>query len=231
MTASRPRRGSQGSISPGSEIPGSEIQSISPQEAAPVLTRRQAQIVEFLCEYTAEHGISPTLEEIAGHFGVNKVTIFGHVGELERKGVLRRAARGVSRGLQLITNDLDSTKTIPILGRIAAGAPIEAIQDPEQLDLTDLVPPGREVYALRVQGESMIEDAIVDGDLVLVERRQHARDGETVVAVLPDGETTLKRFYREGNQFRLQPANSAMQPLIVPEVEIRGVVIGVVRRY
>ena len=201
----------------------------------PPLTRRQAQIVEFLREYTAEHGISPTLEEIAGHFGVNKVTIFGHVGELERKGVLRRAARGVSRGLQLVDNHLSSTTVrpmvLPILGRIAAGAPIEAIEDPEQLDLGDLVPPGREVYALKVQGESMIEDAIKDGDLVLVERREEARDGETVVAVLPDGETTLKRFYREGNQFRLQPANSSMQPLIVPEVEIRGVVIGVVRRY
>ncbi len=199
--------------------------------ATPPLTRRQAQIVEFLREYTNEHGISPTLEEIAQQFGVNKVTIFGHVAELERKGVLRRAARGVSRGLQLITDDLDSNTVLPILGRIAAGAPIEAIEDPEQFDLKDLIPPGKEVYALRVQGESMIEDAIADGDLVLVERREEARDGETVVAVLPDGETTLKRFYREGDQFRLQPANHTMEPLIVPEVEIRGVVIAVIRRY
>lgn len=201
------------------------------QRSAPPLTRRQAQIVDFLREYTAEQGISPTLEEIAGQFGVSKVTIFGHVAELERKGVLRRAARGVSRGLQLITDELDSTAVIPILGRIAAGAPIEAIEDPEELDLRDLIPPGREVYALRVQGQSMIEDGIVDGDLVLIERREEARDGETVVAVLPDGETTLKRFYREGDQIRLQPANHTMEPLIVPEVEIRGVVIGVVRRY
>ena len=213
------------------EIRSRGPQGSGPHGRTPPLTKRQRQIVDFLREYTSEHGISPTLEEIAGQFGVNKVTIFGHVAELERKGVLRRAARGVSRGLQLVTDDLDSNLVIPILGRIAAGAPIEAIEDPEPLDLRDLIPPGREVYALRVQGESMIEDAIADGDLVLVERRQEARDGETVVAVLPDGETTLKRFYREGNQIRLQPANQTMQPLIVSDVEIRGVVIGVIRRY
>ena len=197
------------------------------------LTRRQQDIIQFLRSYVEEHGISPTLEEIAAQFGVNKVTIFGHVAEMERKGVIRRRAKGVSRSLELVDDEDESGSgvSLPVLGKIAAGAPIETIEEPEQLDFADLVPEGKDVYALEVQGESMIEDAIADGDIVLIERRQSARDGETVVAVLPDGDATLKRFYREGDQFRLQPANSTMSPIIVDAVEIRGVVIGVVRKY
>ena len=197
------------------------------------LTRRQQDILQFLRSYVDEHGISPTLEEIAAHFGVNKVTVFGHVAEMERKGVLRRRAKGVSRSLELVDEDDGDGNgvSLPVLGKIAAGAPIETIEEPEQLDFADLVPEGKEVYALEVQGESMIEDAIANGDIVLVERRESAREGETVVAVLPDGDATLKRFYREGKKIRLQPANSTMSPIIVDEVEIRGVVIGVVRKY
>jgi repressor LexA len=198
----------------------------------PPLTRRQRQILDFFQAYSSEQGISPTLEEIAENFGVNKVTIFGHVAELERKGILRRAAPGVSRGLQLVDDGGESPRlTLPILGSIAAGAPMESIETQELFDLGDLVPDGQDVYALRVRGESMIEDSIRDGDIVLVERRSHASNGETVVAVLPDGEATLKRFYREKNGVRLQPANASLKPLRVPEVEIRGVVIGVVRRF
>ncbi|MBL6757289.1 MAG: transcriptional repressor LexA [Planctomycetes bacterium] len=197
------------------------------------LTRRQQDILRFLRTYVDEHGISPTLEEIAAQFGVNKVTIFGHVAEMERKGVIRRRARGVSRSLELVEQEDEqgSSVSLPVLGKIAAGSPIETIEEPEQLDFADLVPDGKDVYALEVQGESMIDDAIANGDIVLIERRQSARDGETVVAVLPDGDATLKRFYREGKKFRLQPANSTMSPIIVDEVEIRGVVIGVVRKY
>ncbi|MDG1050317.1 MAG: transcriptional repressor LexA [Planctomycetota bacterium] len=197
------------------------------------LTRRQQDILQFLRTYVEDHGISPTLEEIAAQFGVNKVTIFGHVAEMERKGVIRRRAKGVSRSLEVVDQESDqgSGVSLPVLGKIAAGSPIETIEEPELLNFADLVPDGKDVYALEVQGESMIEDAIADGDIVLIERRPSARDGETVVAVLPDGDATLKRFYREGNQFRLQPANSTMSPIIVDEVEIRGVVIGVVRKY
>jgi len=195
------------------------------------LTRRQRQILEYFRDYRAQHGLSPTLEEMAQHFGVNKVTIFGHVAELERKGILRRAARGISRALQIVEDEPAPRTAVAILGNIAAGAPIETIEHPEHLDLADLVPSGRDVYALRVQGNSMIEDAIQAGDIVLVEHRTTARNGETVVAVLPDGEATLKRFYREAGGIRLQPANSDMDPILVPDVEIRGVVIGVLRRY
>ena len=198
------------------------------------LTRRQRDILEFFKDYVAEQGISPTLEEIAEHFGVNRVTVFGHVAEMERKGVLKRRARGVSRGLEIVdqeSNEPNGAPSLPVLGKIAAGAPIETIEEPEQLDLGALIPDGRDVYALEVTGTSMIEDAIADGDIVLIERRETARNGETVVAVLPDGEATLKRFYREKGRIRLQPANSTMEPIYADEVEIRGVVCGVVRRY
>ena len=200
---------------------------------APPLTRRQIQIVDFLRDYQERNGMAPTLDEIAQHFELNKVTIFGHVAELERKGVLVRAQRGVSRALRLV-EDADAGAARPgvdVLGAIAAGAPIEALENPERLDFADLLPPDAEVYALRVQGDSMIEDGIHDGDVVLVERRSTARDGQIVVAVLPDEVATLKRFYTEGSRFRLEPANARLRPIYTDQVEIRGVVLGVIRRY
>ncbi len=199
--------------------------------STPPLTRRQRDILAFFQTYVATNGISPTLEEIAQHFGLNKVTIFGHVAELERKGVLKKAAKGISRGIQLTDSEAQRVG-LPLLGTIAAGAPIAVFESPEVLALEELVPRGKEVYALSVQGNSMIEDSICDGDLVLVEHRTNPEDGETVVAVLPGEEATMKRFYREPDgQIRLQPANAALQPLILPEVDIRGVVIGVIRRF
>lgn len=206
----------------------------------PPLTRRQRQILDFYRDYSVEHGISPTLEEVAQNFGVNKVTIFGHVAELERKGVLTRAARGISRGLQLVESEVESSPepsrsasptSVSILGRIAAGSPIETLEDPEELELGDLLPRDRDVYALRVRGDSMIEDGVHDGDIVLIERRSDAADGDMVVAVLPDEHATLKRIYREGKQWRLQPSHPTMPPIFTPQVEVRGKVIGVVRRF
>ena len=200
------------------------------------LTRRQSEILEFIRDYLENQGISPTLEEIARSFGVSRVTIFGHVGELERKGLLTRPARGTSRGIVLTDEtpaDAPSTpqtsKHLPILGTIAAGAPIAAAEDAGTFSFDELLPPHADVYVLKVRGNSMIEDAICDGDMVVVERRQEARNGETVVAVLPDDEATLKRFYRESDRIRLQPANSEMQPIYVQDVQINGVVIGVIR--
>ena len=214
------------------------------------LTRRQRDILGFFEEYVEAEGIAPTLEEIAQHFGLNKVTIFGHVAELERKGVITRAKKGISRGLQLtepaapesgsaFAGATASARPEPVglavLGTIAAGAPIATLENPEVLAFEELAPPGKDVYVLRVQGDSMIDDAICDGDLVVVERRNDPRNGETVVAVL-QGETTeeatLKRYYRESDgRIRLQPANATLQPLIVDEIEVRGVVIGIIRRY
>jgi len=199
------------------------------------LTRRQHEILAFYRAYAGEHGYSPTLEEVAQHFGVNKVTIFGHVAELERKGALHRSAKHVSRGLVPADSgagaNAQNGPSVPILGRIAAGVPIEAIEAPEPLAWGDIVPSDREVYALRVRGHSMIDDGIHDGDIVLVERRSNAVDGDLVVAVLPDDEATLKRIYREKHGYRLQPANQALRPIFAASVEVRGIVIGVVRRY
>jgi len=176
--------------------------------------------------------MAPTLEEIAANFGVNKVTIFGHIGELERKGVIERAGKGLSRSLRVVEEeDPRSAVSVSILGSIAAGSPIQAIEEPEVFDLGDLIPQDRDVYALRVKGNSMIEDSIRDGDIVLVERRETARNGETVVAVLEDEEVTLKRFYKEAGRIRLQPANSSMDPIYVDDVQVRGVVIGVLRQF
>ena len=202
----------------------------------PPLTRRQREILTYFETYRRQHGISPTLEEIAQSLGVNKVTVFGHVAELEKKGALVRAKRGISRGMQPVEAEAPRKgrvqAPIQILGRVAAGLPIEAVEAPEELDLQSLVPPDREVYALRVKGNSMIEDSIRDGDLVLVENRKEAHNGEIVVAVLPEGDATLKRFYREKDgSFRLQPANAEMQPIRTREVEIRGVVLAVLRQY
>ena len=197
----------------------------------PPLTRRQRDILRYFEGYTTDQGISPTLEEIARHFGLNKVTIFGHVAELERKGCLRRSAPGISRGLQLVS-DHERRAGLPILGTIAAGAPIDTLEQQEVLAFEELVPPGRDVYLLRVRGDSMIEDSIRDGDLVLVERRSDPSPGETVVAILPGESATLKRFHPEPDgRIRLQPANAALEPLIVDELEVRGVVIGVIRRF
>ncbi len=199
------------------------------------LTRRQREILDFYQAYHGEHGISPTLEEVAQNFGINKVTIFGHVKELERKGVLLRAKKGISRGLfpaEPARPAGEAAAGLPVLGTIAAGAPIETLEEPETLDFDELAPPGKDVYVLRVKGSSMVEDAIQDGDLVVVERRNNAFNGQTVVAVLPDEEATLKRYYEEPDgRVRLQPANASMEPIFVREVEIRGVVIGVIRRY
>ncbi len=222
------------------------------------LTKRQRQILSFYQDYVSDQGMSPTLEEVANQFGITKVTIFGHVEELVRKNFLRRDRKGTSRSIQLMgpgqgtgqtsfdpdrAADQDSFATssqgasdhsllLPIVGQIAAGTAIEAIEDQQELNLAELIPNHADVYALRVKGMSMIEDAIADGDVVLVERRNQARNGETVVAALPpDGEVTLKRFYAEDGHIRLQPANSSMEAIIVEgDVEIQGVVVSVIRR-
>lgn len=203
----------------------------------PPLTKRQRNILDFFQNYTRAHSISPTLEEIAQSLGVNRVTVFGHVAEMERKGILRKTAPGISRGLELSpaarsAETARNATVVPVLGTIAAGAPIDELEVPESLDLRDLITRGTEVFALRVRGDSMIGDSIRDGDMVLVEGRKHFNEGDIVVAVLPDEEqVTLKRIYRESGHFRLQPSNPRMKPILVESVEIRGVVTGLLRTY
>ena len=204
-----------------------------------MLTEKQIRVLRFFRDYRIEKGISPTLDEAAQALGVSKITIHEHLNQLSRKGAIHRD-RAKARAVAIL-HDPDGDDgmsfegkgpTVPLIGVIAAGRPIEALEDREDMQLTELVPTGERIYLLRVRGKSMIEDHIDDGDLVVVERRETANDGDIVVAILDDEEATLKRFYRERNgMIRLQPANSSMEPIYVSRVQVRGVVRGVVRRF
>ena len=200
------------------------------------LTPRQTDVIVAIRNYRHLHGYAPTMQELADQLGTSKVTIFEHVGALEKKRVLRRD-KHKARSLELVGDerlpDESRSTKLPLLGSIAAGSPIEAIENREELDLETLFHAKSGVYVLKVRGESMIEDHLCDGDFVVIERRETARNGEQVVALLDSGEATLKRFYREGNKIRLQPANHTMQPRMVDadRCKVQGVVIGVVRSY
>jgi repressor LexA len=194
-------------------------------------TKKQKAVLEFVASYQREQGLSPTLEEIGAELGVTRVTAFQHVKSLEKKGAVRTTPL-LSRSIEILDPDYrPDSGSIVLLGRIAAGAPIEAIEDRQEFRPEDLVPQGEGYFLLSVRGDSMIGDHIRDGDLVLVEPRETAEDGETVVAILPEGDATLKRLYREEGRFRLQPSNPDLEPLYTETIEIRGVVRGVIRRY
>jgi repressor LexA len=201
------------------------------------LTPRQVDVIVAIRNYRHLHGYSPTMQELADQLGTSKVTIFEHVGALEKKRVLRRD-KHKARSLEITADerlpDEDRSTKLPMLGNIAAGSPIEAVENREEIDLEQLFRSKNGVYVLRVRGDSMIEDHLCDGDFVVIERRENARNGEQVVALLDNGEATLKRFYKEGGgRIRLQPANSTMEPRIVDadRCKIQGVVIGVLRSY
>ncbi|HUU85077.1 MAG TPA: transcriptional repressor LexA [Phycisphaerae bacterium] len=199
------------------------------------LTPRQMQILTFIRDARRRQGYSPTMQEIADQLGVSKVTVFEHVGALVRKKLLRRLphkARSLEPTESARFPDERPT-AIPLVGRIAAGRPIEAIEDVETLDFESMFQSRHETFVLEVHGDSMIDEQIRDGDQVIVERRTDVRDGETVVALLADGEATLKKLYRERGGIRLQPANKKYKPIHVNpgEVQVQGVVIGVVRQY
>lgn len=197
-------------------------------------TPKQLQIMSFIQDYRRTKGTAPTLEEIGQSLGIHRVTVHQHVGALVKKGAVQKLAQR-SRSIEILDRDFLPRPTFPLLGSIAAGRPIEAVEEGEQFTIEELMPfdPGN-TFLLRVSGQSMIDDHIADGDLVIVEPRNAARDGEIVVAIV-DGDATLKRLYREGPEmFRLQPANAAMGPIFVrppQKLEIRGVVRGVLRRY
>src|SRR3984885_11405506 len=201
------------------------------------LTPRQLDVVVAIRNYRHLNGYAPTMQELADQLGTSKVTIFEHVGALEKKRVVRRD-KHKARSLEITSEeklpDEDRSTKLPLLGNIAAGSPIEAVENREELDLETLFHSKSGVYVLRVRGESMIEDHLCDGDYVVIERRENARNGEQVVALLDSGEATLKRFYKEtAGRVRLQPANKTMEPRIVEgsRVKVQGVVIGVLRSY
>ncbi len=201
------------------------------------LTERQKAILDFILEFRSRNGIAPTHREICEHFGFSSYgTAYKHLKLLAEKGYLRRD-RHQRRGLELLPSagvDEGRTADLPFLGRIAAGRPIEAVSGRESIGVPRLLFGDRvqDHYVLRVAGDSMIDEGIHDGDWVVVERRDRARAGEMVVALLGD-EVTLKRFYPEGDEVRLQPSNPAMSPLRVAatDVRVQGIVVGLMRRY
>jgi len=197
------------------------------------LTPRQLEIVKFIRQYQADHGLSPTMQEIADHMGVSRPTVFEHIEALQARGALKRTPT-LSRTLKLAPEFSGEGREIPLVGRIAAGRPIEAVEETEILDIGNLFR-GRvgEVFALQVAGTSMIDEQIRDGDYVIVEKRETAHNGETVVALIDENEATLKKFYLELGRVRLQPANPTMEPIFLDadRVRIQGVVIGVLRKY
>jgi len=206
------------------------------------VTPRQADILRLIHGFRVAHGYSPSLEEIAEELGVSRVTVHEHVHKLRAKRLLT-GRRRVSRSLDLTEAarawlmgrgaDEAGRTLVPLVGVIAAGQPLEALEEQDTLDLSNVLRCDSQTFALRVRGDSMIEDQIRDGDYVIVQRRDQIRDGQIVVAVLPSGEATLKRLYREPGRIRLQPANARMKPIYVEEegLDIQGVVIGVLRKY
>lgn len=200
------------------------------------LTRRQKQILDYLERYISENGFAPSFEEIADHFTFRSLaTVHEHLTNLERKGYIARA-HNESRAINVIPRPGQSGAVdLPLLGQVAAGVPIEAVQSPETISVpSELIPRRGNAYALKVRGDSMIDEHIADGDFVVVNGRQTADNGEMVVALIDGTSATVKRFYREpGGWIRLQPANDEVRPIRAHEddVLIQGVVVGVIRKY
>ena len=198
------------------------------------LTKRQREILDYLTEFIERHGYSPSLEEIGRRFGLSSLaTVHKHLANLQEKGFIRRAWNR-SRSVELVpTGAAGRVVEIPLQGYVAAGDPIEAVVSPETVAVPENLTGTRTTYALRVRGHSMIDEQIRDGDIVIVEDRKTAENGEMVIALLDTSEATLKTFHRENGRIRLQPANPAMQPVVVDadRVQVQGVVIGLMRRY
>ena len=198
------------------------------------ITRRQKEVLDFLSSFTARNGYSPSYEEIAAGLSLRSLaTVHKHVTNLQTKGLLQRA-HNRSRSIDVLPqrSPRKVMDRLPLMGRIAAGKPVEAIEQAESISLGDIIG-NREVYALEVRGDSMRDEHIVSGDYVLVERTRTAREGEIVVALVDGTDATLKRFYREGNMIRLQPSNAEMAPIFAPaaSVTIQGKVLGILRKY
>ena len=205
------------------------------------VTKRQKQVLDFVAGFVEEHGYSPSYEEIARGLGLASLaTVHKHISTLETKQYLKRGfnqSRSLDLGPKYIQEQRkhrhDSSLEIPLLGRIAAGSPVEAVEQREKVRFGDFLG-NPDVFALEVSGDSMIEDHICSGDLVLVERTGQVKDGDIVVALIGGSETTLKRFYKEpGEMARLQPANSSLQPIYVArkDLEIQGRLLAVLRKY
>ena len=198
------------------------------------LTKRQKQILDFLSEFIERNGYSPSMEEIAEHFHFASLNaVFKHLEALERRGHLHRDSNR-ARSIQLSAAGESGVQTLPLFGYVAAGRPIEAVASPETLQIPEyFLPRQSQYFVLRVKGDSMIEEHIQDGDYVVVESRETASPGDTIVALIDEENVTLKKFYPEGALIRLQPANETLAPIVLDgsRVKIQGVVVSVMRKY
>lgn len=196
----------------------------------PALTERQSAIYDFLKEKIVNRGYGPTVREIGNHFGIRSPNgVMCHLKALERKGLITRESH-MSRAIQLTDHSQLRSTSMRLAGQIAAGNPVLAVEDEETVDFSGLFNEDDQ-FCLRVKGDSMIEDHIAEGDYVVVQKTSQCQDGEIVVALVDGAEATLKRFYREPGRIRLEPANSSMKPIYSNNVEILGVVQGVIRQY
>ncbi len=197
------------------------------------LTKRQREILNYIESFLDNYGYSPSFEEIASFFGYSSLaTVHEHLSNLEKKGYLRKNYNK-SRSLELMPAEGTLAIDLPLLGTVAAGLPIEAIEEQESVSVPhDMLRPGNN-YVLRVRGDSMVEEQIRDGDFIVVNSRQTAENGEMVVALVDGDSATVKKFYREKGHIRLQPANVTMEPMIYDDerVQIQGIVVAVIRRY
>jgi SOS regulatory protein LexA len=201
------------------------------------LTRRQDEILTFIKEYVVSHGFPPTVREIGKALGVSSpATIHAHLANLQDKKVIKKDS-SKNRAIELLVDNEFALKNedvikVPLLGKITAGSPIEAIENPDEFFSlpTYLIPKQKDVFTLNVSGESMINKGIHDGDIVIVERNNTARNGDIVVAMNDDNEVTLKTYYKEKDHFRLQPENDTMEPIILDSVVILGKAIGLYRK-
>jgi len=198
------------------------------------LTKRQREILDFLQDYIQRHGYAPSLEEIGRRFDLSSLaTVHKHLTNLQDKGFIRRSWNR-SRSVELLEAPAGQRAVeLPLLGYVAAGAPIEAVPSSESIAVPEHLTGRRESYVLRVRGDSMIDEHIRDGDFVVVEDRHSADNGEMVIALVGGQDVTLKKFYRENGRIRLQPANPAMEPMFFDPavVQVQGVVVGIMRKY
>jgi len=202
---------------------------------APIIYKRQGQILDFIKQHIQVNGSAPTLRQIANAIGVSSLaTVHEHLTSLENKGLIKRKT-GKTRSIEItpLTHGIEEGYQAPIMGFIAAGAPIEPYHDPNAfLSIPSSFLTGKKrVYVLQVRGESMIEEQIRDGDYVVVEQVEQAKNGDIVVALLDNGMATLKRFFKESTRIRLEPANAKMSPIFVKNVKVQGKVVGLIRRY
>ncbi|MFN0196136.1 MAG: transcriptional repressor LexA [Planctomycetaceae bacterium] len=202
---------------------------MNPNVTKTQLTTRQQEIFEFLKDKILNRGYGPTVREIGVQFGIRSPNgVMCHLKALEKKGLITRESH-MSRAIQL-TDPPNKRTSLLMAGQIAAGTPVLAVQSDERIDFADLF--GEEDhFCLRVKGESMIDDQIADGDYVVVHRQSTAKNGDIVVAIVDGQDATLKRFYKESSRIRLEPANKKMQPIYSSNVQVMGVVQGVIRRY